>query len=395
MWSKYPDIQNYVVEKRRALHEIPELGTSLPKTQVFVCSELDKLGISYKVGTEDSSIVAIIDGAYPGKVVALRSDMDALPIKEDTGLPFASKHDGKMHACGHDAHMAMLLGAAKILSENKGELHGTVKLLFQTAEELATGSRIMIKDGALHNPEVDAVFGMHIGSILDPMTTLGTFVVTPGCCMASYDRFILRVKGKGCHGSAPEKGVDPIVMAANIILALENINSREVAATSPAVVTVGMINAGFAFNVIPNEVVIEGTTRALDEGVRQYLAKRIEEIATGVAKAYRGICEMEMVWGAAPVINDPEMAVLAARAAAKVVGEGAVVTSLPTPNMGGEDFAYFLTEKKGAYMFLSSSNPEKGTNVPHHNAKFDVDEDVLHLGTEIFVSIVNDYLEAK
>lgn len=157
MWSKYPDIQNYVVEKRRALHEIPELGTSLPKTQAFVCSELDKLGISYKVGTEDSSIVAIIDGAYPGKVVALRSDMDALPIKEDTGLPFASKHEGKMHACGHDAHMAMLLGAAKILSENKGELHGTVKLLFQTAEELATGSRIMIKDGALHNPEVDAV----------------------------------------------------------------------------------------------------------------------------------------------------------------------------------------------------------------------------------------------
>lgn len=395
MWNECKDIQNYVVEKRRALHAIPELGTSLPETQAYVCAELDKLGISYRLGTEDSSIVALIEGGHPGKVVALRSDMDALPIKEDTGLPFASKHEGKMHACGHDAHMAMLLGAAKILSENKAHLCGTVKLLFQTAEELATGSRIMIKDGALHNPEVDAVFGMHIGSILDPNIPAGTLVVTPGCSMASYDRFILRIKGKGCHGSSPEKGVDPVVIAANVILALENINSREVAATCPAVVTIGMINAGFAFNVIPGEVVIEGTTRALEEGVRQYLAKRIEEISDGVAKAYRGSCEMEMVWGAAPVVNDPEMAAFAAKSAAKVLGEENIVTSRPAPNMGGEDFAYFLVEKKGAYMFLSSSNPAKGTNVPHHNAKFDVDEDVLSSGSKVFVSIAADYLGTK
>ncbi|MEG1642198.1 MAG: M20 family metallopeptidase [Synergistaceae bacterium] len=394
MWKNHTKIQQYVVALRRALHQIAEEGNDLPETQAFVCEELDKLGISYKKGTKDSSIVALIEGGKPGKVIALRSDMDALPIKEATGLPYASKHDGTMHACGHDTHMAMLLGAAKILSENKADIKGTVKLLFQTGEELANGSRLMLADGALSNPEVDAVFGMHIGSVLDATIPSGTLVSVQGPAMASYDKFILDVKGVGCHGSTPEKGVDPVVIAANIVLALEAIVSREVASTRPAVITVGKINAGFAYNVIPNEVRIEGTTRALEEELRQYLAKRIAEISESIAKAYGGECKTEMVWGAAPLVNDPEMAKLVADSAAQVVGEDRVIRKRPTPSMGGEDFAYFLMEKPGAYFFLSSANPQKPATInPHHNPYFDVDEDVLSTGSGVWVSLVENYLK--
>ncbi|MEG1642199.1 MAG: M20 family metallopeptidase [Synergistaceae bacterium] len=393
MWEKYKDLKDYVVGLRRALHQIPEDGNDLPQTQAFVCAELDKLGIPYKKGTKDSSIVALIEGGKPGKVIALRSDMDALPVTEDTGLPFASKHEGKMHACGHDNHMAMLLGAAKILSENKADIKGTVKLLFQTGEELANGSRLMLADGALSNPEVDAVFGMHIGSILDPNIPAGTVIAVQGPAMASYDKFILDVKGVGCHGSTPEKGVDPVVIASNIILALEAVIAREVASTRPAVITIGKINAGFAYNVIPNEVHIEGTTRSLEEEVRQYLAKRIGEISQSVAKAYGGECKFEMVWGAAPVVNDPEMAKLVADSAAQVVGEEKVMRKRPAPNMAGEDFAYFLMEKPGAYFFLSSANPKvPGSQAPHHNPKFTVDEEVLTSGSGVFVALVENYL---
>ena len=393
MWEKCKALQNELVGLRREFHQIPELGDNLPETQARVCAELDKLGIPYKKNTLDSGIIALIEGGQPGKVIALRADMDGLPITEATGLPFASKHEGKMHACGHDTHITMLLGAAKILSENKADLKGTVKLIFQTGEETCTGSKTMLKEGVLENPHVDAVFGMHIGSLIDPTIPAGKVIVTPGCCMASYDHFILRVKGTGCHGSTPEKGVDPIVVASNIILALEEVIAREVASTKAAVITIGQIHAGFAYNVIPNEVLIEGTTRALEEDVRQYLGKRIGEIAESVAKAYRAECEYTMLWGAAPVVNDAEMAALAAEAAVEVVGADNVITSRPAPNMAGEDFAYYLMERPGAFMFLSSANPAKHTDIPHHNPKFDVDEDVLWNGSAVFVSIVEKYLK--
>lgn len=393
IWEKCNDLKDYIIGLRREFHQIPEEGTILPKTQARVCEELDKLGIPYTKGSKDSSITALIEGGQPGKVVALRADMDALPIKEETGLPFASKHDGFMHACGHDNHIAMLLGAAKVLSENKADLKGTVKLLFQTGEEQATGSRLMLADNVLSNPEVDAIFGMHIGSILDPNIPAGTVVAVQGPAMASYDKFILNIKGKGCHGSTPEKGVDPVVIAANIVLALEEIVAREVAAPKAAVVTIGVINAGFAYNVIPGEVHIEGTTRALEEEVRQFLAKRIGEISESIAKAYGGECTMEMVWGAAPVINNPEMGKLVADSAAQVVGEENVQRTRPAPNMAGEDFAYFLMEKPGAYFFLSSANPDvPGSQIAHHNCKFTVDEAVLSSGSATFVAIVENYL---
>jgi len=391
MWQECKELNDYLVGIRRNLHQIPELSTELPKTQAAVCAELDKLGIEYKKNNTDSGIIGMIKGGKPGKTILLRADMDALHITEQTGLPFASTN-GCMHACGHDAHTAMLLGALKVINKNKDKLNGNVKFVFQTGEETCKGARIAIKEGVLDG--VDAVFGMHIGSILDPKIPSGTFIVIPGCCMASYDRFILKVKGTGCHGSTPEKGVDPITIASHIVISLQEVIAREIAAPSPAVITIGKIGGGFAYNVIPNEVEIEGTTRAFDDGVRQFMAKRIGEISSSVAATFRGSCDYEMDWGAPPVINDAEMAKLAGNAAIRVLGAENVQTSRPSPNMAGEDFAYYLAERPGAFMFLSSSDPAKHTDVPHHNPKFDVDEDVLYQGSAVFVAIVEDFLSA-
>ncbi|MDO5116225.1 MAG: M20 family metallopeptidase [Synergistaceae bacterium] len=390
MWRECEDLQDYIVGIRRDLHQIPELGLNLPETQAYICAELDRLGIDYKKNEGDSGIIGEIKGGHPGKTVLLRADIDALPIQEDTGLPFSSKHEGKMHACGHDSHAAMLLGALRVLAAHRGELNGNVRFVFQTAEEISKGAQQAIKEGVTEG--VDAVFGLHIGSILGGSLPSGTLSVVPGCCMASFDRFVINVKGSGCHGSTPEKGIDPVTIAANIVLSLQEIVAREIAGTKPSVLTIGMINGGFAYNVIPSEVKIEGTIRALEEPVRMQLAKRIEEISRNIAAAFRGSVDFLMDWGAPPVINDEKMAALAAEAAKKVLGGGDVKTSQDAPNMGGEDFAYYLAEKPGAFMFLSSADHAKCTDVPHHNPKFMIDEDVLHKGSAVFVSIVEDFL---
>lgn len=391
MWQECKALQPYITEIRRSLHQIPELEYKLPETQAFVCAELDKLGLEYTKNTTDSGIIGMIKGGKPGKTVLLRADMDALPIKEATGLEYSSKHEGLMHACGHDTHMAMLLGALKVLAAHKDELTGNVKFVFQTAEEISKGAQVAVKEGALEG--VDAVFGMHIGSILGPSIPSGTLSVVPGCSMASFDRFVITVKGNGCHGSTPEKGIDPVTIASNIVLSLQEIIAREIPGTKPSVLTIGMINGGFAYNVIPSEVKIEGTIRAIEEPVRQQLAKRIGEISQNIASAFRGSVDYLMDWGAPPVINDKEMAALAARAARNVLGESFVRDHEEAPNMGGEDFAYYLAEKPGAFMFLSSADHAKHTDCPHHNPKFMVDEDVLYKGSSLFVAIVEEYLK--
>lgn len=390
MWEKCKDLQNELVAMRRDLHKIPELGADLPKTKAYVVGKLNEWGIPYVENKSDSGLVATIKGGKEGKTIALRADMDALAITEANDVDYISQHEGLMHACGHDTHMTMLLGAAKVLNENKADIAGTVKLVFQTDEEGATGSRRSIAEGCLDG--VDAIFGNHIGTIISPEIPAGTVICTPGCCMASYDKWVVKVKGYGCHGSTPEKGVDPVNIAAHIVIALQEVVAREISAVKPAVLTVGKIQGGFTYNIIPNEVVIEGTIRALEENVRQQLAKRIGEIAELTAKTFRGEVEYEMVWGAPPVINDNEMAALVAECAREVVGPENVIDHVEAPNMGGEDFAYFAEKIPAAFMFLSSANKEKGTAVPHHNPKFNVDEDVFWMGSAMFVKIVEKFL---
>lgn len=391
MWEECKDLQEYIVGLRRDLHQIPEVGFDLPETQAYVTAELDKIGIPYVCSEKDSSIIATIEGGKAGKTVCLRADMDALPVTEATGLPFSSRHEGCMHACGHDTHTAMLLATGKVLWAHRQEIAGTVRLLFQTSEEQSRGAEIMIENGAVKG--ADAVFGTHIGTLVDKTIPAGTFIIPSGCCMAAFDKFVIKVKGKGVHGSAPEKGIDPVNIAAHIVLALQAITTRELNATKPLVLTIGKIQGGSQYNIIPDEVVIEGTIRTLEEEVRQFAAKRIGEISQTTAAVFGGSVDYEMIWGAPPVINDNNMAALAAKAAKKVLGEDNVITELPAPNMGGEDFAYYLEELPGAFMFLSSSNPAKGTDMAHHNPKFNVDEDVLWEGAAVFVAVVEEFLK--
>ena len=393
MWEECKKLQEELVRMRRELHQIPEVGDVLPETRSYVEGKLKEYGIPFTENSHDSGLIAVIKGGKPGKMLALRADMDALPITEENEVDYKSRHEGAMHACGHDTHMAMLLGAAKVLNEHKDELCGSVKLFFQTNEEGSRGAERMVNDGCMD--DVDAVFGTHIGCILSKDLPSGTVVAVPGCCMASFDKFVIKVKGIGCHGSTPEKGVDPINIAAHIVINLQEVLAREIAAVKPAVLTIGKFNAGVAYNVIPSEVVIEGTIRALEEDVRQELAKRIGEISKATAETFRGSAEYEMIWGAPPVVNDAKMAELAADSARDVLGNDMVVDHIAAPNMGGEDFAYYLMKKPGAFMFLSSADPKKHTDVPHHNPRFNVDEDVLWEGSAVFVRIAERFLAGK
>ncbi len=390
MEKKYEALQKYIVKLRREFHRIPELGKNLPKTKTLVLRELDRIGIPYTCSQKDSGVLAVIEGGYPGKTVALRTDMDGLAMHEETGVSYASKHPGCMHACGHDAHMAILLGAARVLYAERKNLHGTVKLIFQTAEEISRGAEIAIDNGWIEG--VDAIFGLHIGNILGKEIPNGTLIFPQACCMASFDKFVIRVKGQSCHGSTPEKGVDPVNIAAHLILALQTIQTREISGTESSVITIGKVEGGAQYNVIPDQVVMEGTIRALDETVRQYIAKRIRGMSTAIAATFGGNCECEIIWGAPPVVNDEAMAELAAESVSDMFEPKDIISNFPIPNLGGEDFANYLQRIPGAFFFLSSSNPEKGTDVPHHNPRFNVDEDVMWKGAVAFIKIVNKLL---
>lgn len=390
MWEKYRELQDTITGMRRDLHRIPETGGRLPATRAYVERKLREFGIPFTENRSDDGLIAEIRGAAPGKILALRADMDALPVTEATCLPFSSENPGRMHACGHDAHMAMLLGAAKLLKEHSASLKGTVRLLFQTEEENAAGAARTIAEGGLK--DVDAVFGTHIGCIISSGIPSGTVIAAPGPVMASMDKFSIRVHGEGCHGSTPEKGIDPISIAAHIVTGLQEILARELPAVKPAVLTVCHLEGGKTFNVLPSEALIEGTFRTLNEEVRKMIAARIGEIASSIAAAFRGTADTEITWGAPPVVNNPAMAALAADCAEELLGPEHVIRDLSSPTMIGEDFALYLLECPGAFLFLSSSDPEKHTDFPHHSPFFDIDEDVLWEGAALFVQISRKYL---
>ena len=259
--------------------------------------------------------------------------------------------------------------------------------------EISRGSEIAISNGCLK--DVAAIFGLHIGNILGKEIPTGTLIFPRACCMASFDKFIICVKGQSCHGSTPEKGVDPVNIAAHLLIALQTIQTREISGTASSVITVGKITGGTQYNVIPDQVVLEGTIRALDETVRQYIARRIKGLAVAISAMFGGGCECEIIWGAPPVVNDETMAELAAKAVSDLFEPKDIIEDFSIPNMGGEDFANYLLEVPGAFFFLSSSNEKKGTDIPHHNPTFNIDEDVMWKGTVTFVRIVHNMLQIE
>lgn len=383
------NIEENVINWRRYLHQIPEIGLDLPETTDYICKVLDEIGVEYErgVGTP-SAVVAKIVGDIPSdKVIALRADTDALKVNEETGLEFAAKN-GNMHACGHDAHAAMMLGVVKVIKELKSELKGTVKFLFQPAEEISAGAQPMIEAGVLE--DVDFIVGLHVGNIV-PGLENGKLMISHGPMMACFDEFSIDVKGYGSHGAYPQKSIDPVVISSYIVTAIQEIVSREIAPTDPAVITVGKLISGHTFNVIPETAQIVGTARAVTEDVRQVIAKRIGEIAENIAKAFRATVKYDYIFGAPPLVNSSEISSIVERSAEKIFGDDIVIMNKPV--MGGEDFAYYLQKVPGAYVFLSNPLPIEGEIYPHHNPKFALDESQFHKGVALLVQLVEDYLK--
>ena len=383
-------IESQIISWRRDLHKMPELGLELPNTSRYVQAQLSQMGIEYHTLVEGNAIVGIIKGSEEGKTIALRADMDALPIREETGLPFASDN-GSMHACGHDAHTAILLGAAKLLNENRDRLKGNVKLFFQPGEEYPGGALPMIKEGAMENPKVDAVLGLHNGSISKDVEK-GKIGVSYGAMMASMDRILIKIKGKGSHGAYPEQSIDPISTSAEVISALQRIVSREVKAIDPAVLSITRINGGFNQNIIPDEVEMEGTVRAVNPETRNFIARRIEEVTKGITSAMRAECEVEYEFKYPPLINSKSFTESFVESAQKVISKEDIF-EMKDPVMGGEDMAYFLEKAPGTYFFLSNPKEVDGEIYSHHNSKFDVDEGIFHIGSSLFAQAVFDFLK--
>lgn len=387
--SEVKKIEDKMITWRRELHAIPELELDLPQTSAYIRKVLDELGIEQIPLLEGNAIVGLIRGKEEGKTIALRADMDGLPIAEQTGLEFSSAN-GCMHACGHDGHMAMLLGAAKLLQEHRHLLKGNVKLLFQPGEESPGGALPMIEQGAMDHPKVDAVMGLHNGNLHKEIPK-GKIGVRYGPMMAAADRLFIKIKGKGSHGAYPEQSVDPITIAAELICALQTIVSRETAAVDPAVLSICKIQGGYSTNIIPGEVELEGTVRTFNHETRRRIARRIEELTKGLTAAMQAEVEVRYEFKYPPLINSDSFTDFFVASAKKILPEEDIVY-LKDPVMGAEDMAYFLEKAPGTYFFLSNSGFIGGESYPHHNAKFDIDESLFYKGTSLLVQTVLDYL---
>ena len=369
------EIKNDLITYRRTMHNNPEVGAELPQTKAYVMNKLREFGYEPKEICE-SGIVATIEGNKPGKTFLLRADMDALPMVEATECDFKSTN-GCMHSCGHDMHTAMLLGAARLLKQNQDKIEGTVKLAFQPDEEGFTGAKKMIKAGVLENPKVDAAMAMHVHS----GTPSNVVLYGLGTSIAGCNRFRIVVNGRGCHGAMPETGVDPINIAAHIYISLQEIISREISATKPAVVTIGKFAGGDAPNIIPGEVIMEGTIRSLDKEVGEFIFNRINEILTSTAKMFRGEAELIELSSVPPLTNDTDLANELGTYVKELIGEQAVV-SFQGGGMGSEDFASYSYEVPSTYFMLGAGikqeNPLYGE--PMHNEKVVFNEDILTTG---------------
>ena len=378
------------VNIRRHIHANPELSYEEYDTAKYVASKLRECGINPKEGVANTGITAVIEGKNPEKkVIALRADIDALPILEANDVPYKSKNEGVMHACGHDAHTASLLGTARILNEIKNDFEGTVKLIFQPGEEKNPGgASLMIKDGALKNPKPTNIFGQHVM----PLIPVGKVGFREGMYMASTDEIYLTVKGKGGHGATPELNIDPVVIASHIIIGMQQIISRNANPKSPTVLSFGKVTAQGATNIIPNEVKIEGTFRAMDEGWRKKAHGLIKDLAENMAKSMGGECIVDISIGYPYLENNPDVTKIARSAAEEFLGKENVVDL--DLWMGAEDFAFYTHQVDACFYRLGTRNEQKGLTSYVHTPTFNIDEDALELGSGLMAWIAISALEA-
>lgn len=382
-----------VTALRRTIHQNPELGYQEHQTAALIAETLRGIGIETQTGVGRTGVVGIIRGGHPGKAAAVRADIDALPLEEATGLPFSSKNPGVSHMCGHDMHTAMLLGLAEVLYSLRDRLHGTVKLIFQPAEECnpTGGAPGMIGDGVLENPHVDAVFSQHLW----PELETGAAAVRNGSMMAASDRFFITVKGKSAHGSAPEEGIDAIVCAAQVISALQSVVSREVGPRDSAVVTVGTIHGGSRYNVIAEEVRLEGTVRTLRPEVQKPMAARIERITAGVCSALGASYEYQYVSGYPATVNDPELFGIVHSVMDELLGNRSHVPELCA--LTAEDFSFFTEKRPCVYYWLGCRDPKVpfSETPPLHNTAFSPQEEAIPYGIEIMLRSVLRFLDSE
>ena len=397
--SEAEKISEVIVKERRSLHQMPGTGFDIGDTLAFVKKELEDMGYAPKPCGR-AGLVALAGGKKPGKVFLLRADMDGLPIREEADLDFASKN-GRMHACGHDMHTAMLLGAARLLKEHEEEIEGSIKLMFQPAEEVFEGSKDMIEAGLLENPRVDAALMIHV--MANMPFPAGTVVVSaPGVSAPAADYFDIKVQGKGCHGSMPNTGVDPLTAAAHILISLQEIHARELAMGEKAVLTIGTMNAGTASNVIPDTVTMGGTLRTFDEESRSTIKKRMAGIAQGVAQAFRAEAEVIFGSGCPTLVNDRDMSLCCERYVKELLGPGKAFSVTELNAMGGgsssktagsEDFAYVSQQVPSVMLALASGQPDKGYCYPQHHPMVKFDESALPGGSAVYAYTAMRWLE--
>lgn len=378
-------LQSQLVEWRRTLHQIPEIGINLPQTVSFVKERLEEMGVSYKVYEDISCIEAIIGSG--GKCFLLRSDMDALPVKEEADVAFRSTN-GCMHGCGHDMHAAILLGAVKLLKSHESELKGTVKLLFQSGEEVFKGARAAVEGGVLENPHVEAAFAVHVIAMMP-----AGVMMTGKEPMSSVDGFKITLTGHGGHGSMPEACVDPINAAVQVYLALQSLMAREVGGTEEAVLTIGQLTAGDVANVIPERAVLQGTLRTFKKEVRERIVKRIREVSEGVAMTYRCKVEYEVLSACPSVITDDAVTAQVEESIKSLLPQAQVIHG--SHGMGSEDFAEITDKVPGAYYMLGAGPEDPAKRLGQHNPKIEFNEDVLSTGAAIYAKTAMDWLRSN
>ena len=377
-----------LVENRRHFHRHPEVRNELFETVKYVKAQLEDMGYQVQEICQ-CGLVVLAGGKKPGKCILIRGDMDALPMPEDTGLEFSSENPGAMHACGHDLHMAMLLGAAKLLKEHEDEIEGTVKICFQPNEETFGGAKAMIEAGVLENPHVDAAFAIHVGSMAD----VGTLDYGKGLTMGSADGFSIHVKGKGCHGAAPNSGISPINIGVHIYLALQELLAREVNPAEQCTLTVGsMLFGDGATNVIPSEGVLNGTMRGFNAELINHLRQRVEEISVGTARVFGGDAEVEWLFSSPAMYWDPDFTDEVVRYAADVVGQDRMIPKKSRAT-GSEDFAYFGEKVPSQIFWLGAGVDDKTKRISNHNPKVLFSEDALPYGAAVYTQCAIEWLK--